>query len=304
MRLLEESYGWQTFNKWENTHTDDLRDSKTSPLVANTLFWEVSSFHELLNHVAFVNSMNKRLILFYRGQTTDRVPIPSLFRENWTCFGTVQKFDITAKNRQMYWLALEEIGSHIYLLFKNKSLQIPRFKGFKNTREIQWAIIQHYGLWPTPLVDITSSLYIAAKFALTGKEKSLSTGFLFVIGMPHLVGSITFNYDEHFTLAKLQSVCPPIAKRPHFQEGFLIGHFPIYSMDDHLIKQSSLINRLVVKFKLINNGDFWDSNFLEIPEEALMPANDILLNYFMEEFGPESRKNPIIKMAEKISNHS
>jgi len=119
--------------------------------------------------------------------------------------------------------------------------------------------------------------------------------------MPYSVGSITFNGDEHITLARLQSVCPPIAKRPHYQEGFLIGHFPIYTVDEALIKQAKLIRRLVVKFKLQGKGDFWGKDFPMFPETALLPEDDPLLERFREEFGPESRAFSLYKQAQELA---
>ncbi len=122
-----------------------------------------------------------------------------------------------------------------------------------------------------------------------------------VAGMPHSVGSITFNGDEHITLARLQSVCPPVAKRPHYQEGFLIGHFPIYTAQEALIKQSNLICRLVVKFKLQSKGDFWDKDFPRFAETALFPEDDPLLERFREESGPGSRAFSLCERAQKLA---
>ena len=180
---------------------------------------------------------------------------------------------------------------------------MPRRRALQNTREIQWAIIQHYGLWPTPLIDVTSSLYIAAGFAMGFQDGSSANpryGFLYVVAMPHSVGAITFNGDEHITLARLQSVCPPIARRPHYQEGFLIGDFPIYTVDETLIRRANLLRRLVVKFKLHGEGSFWDKDFPMFPETALLPEDDPLRERFREEFRAKSTAFSLYERAQEL----
>jgi len=71
MRKLEKSYGKKTFDEWNKSQPKDLKPTQSDPVAADKNIWEVSSFQELLERVAFLSSMNKRLILFYRGQTQD-----------------------------------------------------------------------------------------------------------------------------------------------------------------------------------------------------------------------------------------
>jgi hypothetical protein len=114
-------------------------------------------------------------------------------------------------------------------------------------------------------------------------------GFLFVVGMPNSTGSIRFDIDRHLCLARLQSACPPVAKPPHRQDGFLAGMFPIYSMSDRGVGQkSSLLRRLVAKFELVDAGSFWhEEDFPMIRESALLPDDDELDRRLMDEFGPD-----------------
>jgi FRG domain-containing protein len=289
MRKLEKSYGKQAFDEWGKSQPANLRSAQTDPRTADRLYWEVSSFRELLQCVAFLSSMNKRLILFYRGQAHTGAPIPRLFRDSWNCFESARRFTITLESRPKYFDGLRDIGQQLcHVLCDEKRFRVPRQRGLQHTREIQWAIIQHYGLWPTPLIDVTSSLHVAAGFAMEfqdGCSDCPREGFLYVIGMPHSVGSITFNGDEHITLARLQSVCPPIARRPHYQEGFLIGHFPIFTAEGSLKEQSNLTRRLIAKFKLHGKGDFWDKEFPMFPATALLPKDDPLRDRLLREFG-------------------
>ena len=249
----------------------------------------MSSFRELVGYVAFLGSMNKRLTLLYRGQVSKWEPIPTLFRDSWTCFGSDQKFIINTTTRLQYWNELELIGREVYKVCE-EDFGLPRRQGLREVREVQWAMIQHCGLWPTPLIDLSSSLRVAATFALDfkrGSARNPRCGFLCVVGMPHSTGSITFDIDQNLVLARLHSSCPPIASRPHYQDGFLAGRFPMYSVTGASIEKSSLTKRLIAKFKLEDAGDFWNKNFPILRQNALSPAEDLLLERFLEVFGPK-----------------
>lgn len=302
MDKIEKCYGKKTFDAWVGDRPANLRSTQTNPDTAIEEVWEVSSFRKLLDGVAFLGSMNKHLTLFYRGQNQDLPPIPTLFRSSWRCFGSGQTFEVNSGNRMKYWRKLEEIGQVVCNICDHKDLGVPRRRGFRNTREIQWTVIQHYGLWPTPLIDVTSSLRVAAAFAMGfqhGSSKRPLNGFLYVVGMPSPTSFITFDIDRHITLARLQSACPPVAKRPHYQDGFLIGYFPIYTLKKGLKKKSNLLRRLVAKFELKDNGDFWDEDFPIFPETALLPKDDLLLRRFHENFGTDSKKS-LHKQAQEL----
>jgi len=243
------------------------------------------------------------MILLYRGQTSDIGPIPSIFRKSWKCFDSKKKIQIDARVRNEIWMHLEAISQRLWRIFEEKDYKIPRKKGFGNIKEIPWAVIQHYELWPTPLIDVTASLQMATAFAMNfqkGKPDNARIGYLYVIGFPHLTGSITFNGDEHFTLARLQSVCPPIARRPHLQEGYLVGHFPIYEFNNELRKKSELSNRLVAKFILKDDGNFWTKDYRIPTRSSLLPVDDSLLKRLVEEFGANSKTFSLLHLAKRI----
>src|SRR5215203_2492223 len=113
MYKLDKSYGKQTFDVWNARHPSNLRGTKTKPEEANRKVWPVSSFSELVGHVAFLGSMNKRLTLLYRGQASNWDPLPTLFRDGWTCFGSEQRFTINTTTRLQYWNELELIGRQV-----------------------------------------------------------------------------------------------------------------------------------------------------------------------------------------------
>ena len=289
MYKLESSYGKSTFDVWRATRSSDLRATRTTTAEADRNVWAVGTFRELVERVAFLGSMNKRLTLFYRGQRQDIAPSPTIFRDDWTCFDSNERIAIGAA-RPRYWEELKRIGRQVYEICRSETFGLPRFRGLRDTREVQWAVVQHYGLWPTPLLDLTSSLRTAASFAMglaAGRPQAPRTGFVYIVGMPHSTGSISYDLDEQLMLARLQSACTSIAKRPHYQDGFLVGRFPIYELTDSHARQSSLINRLVAKFELSDAGAFWCDDPV-MGEPALLPLDDPLLERFRAEFGADA----------------
>ena len=91
------------------------------------------------------------------------------------------------------------------------------------SRILQWAIIQHYEICETPLLDVTHSLRVAASFAtLNGSLAPV----LYVLAAPYLGGTISASSEQGIQTIKLSSICPPDARRPHFQEGYLLGEYP------------------------------------------------------------------------------
>jgi hypothetical protein len=306
MYTLKQMYGKRSFDEWRRSHPEDLSDFMTSPSEAYNDLWEVKSYTELVEGVAFLGAMNKRLVLYFRGQTSPLLPIPALFRSSWTCFDTDMRLEINCKNRSEYWKALGEVGEEVYAICKKMGL--PRWRGLRDIRESQWAVIQHYGIWPTPLIDLTLSLRVAARFAFpfsAGNPQGGKRGYMFVVGLPDTTGSITFNLDHNLVLARLQSVCPPVAKRPHYQDGFLIGRFPFQSPNDFLSERQrekvSLLPRLIAKFELIDQGNFWNKNFPVMKEEAVYPVDDPLMKQFIATFGRKGPKS-VFERASKFSN--
>jgi hypothetical protein len=222
--------------------------------------------------------MNKRLVLFYRGQRTPKEPLPALYRDRWSPFNEKAEFSITSNNRTKYWELLQILGRQVASIAER--FGTPRPRTLELIREAQWAILQHYQLWPTPLIDITQNLRVAATFALW--EDSAS-GYVIVVGMPNTTGSVTYDVDQHIVLARLESVCPPEAKRPHIQNAFLVGRHPLYdvgSIGPHRDKNSSperqrLKRRLVAVIRLDNrNAGFWDDDFQPVSKSRLYPADD------------------------------
>lgn len=231
--------------------------------------FRVKSFRQLIEEVAMVTLQNKQYEMFYRGQTKDyknnqakyykdRIPksiiFPSICRPGLRKNGK-PKYSIKAIEVQKRY---KDLFAFVALFEKRKS----------NYDEYYYSLIQHYEILPTPLIDITQSLRVAATFAL----RESSTGYVYVFGLPYPNQSISYFTDLEIVLIKLQNVIHPDALRPRFQEGYLVGKYPFLPTKTN---GDDLANRMVAKFLVENrNGKFWDDYFKPMPEDVLYPPND------------------------------
>ena len=93
-----------------------------------------------------------------------------------------------------------------------------------------------------------------------------------MFGLPYPTQSISYFVDLGMVLIKLQNVVPVNALRPRYQEGYLVGKYPVLPTKSN---DDNLANRMVAKFFVDNtNGDFWDDFFLPMPNELLYPPMD------------------------------
>ena len=139
-------------------------------------------------------------------------------------------------------------------------------------RILRWAILQHYTICDTPLLDVSQSLRVAASFASYRNNRQ---AYLYALGVPHLSGAITASAEAGLQTVRLSSVCPPTAVRPHIQEGFLIGEYPdLADAEQKINYQESEIDfglRLLAKFRF-DPENFWHRDgFPKVGETALYP---------------------------------
>ena len=169
---------------------------------------------------------------------------------------------------------LRQIETSLILEFKSKiHIGIDEIARY---RILRWAIIQHYEIHPTPLLDVTQSLRIAASFA--SQKNKTNEAFLYVLGVPNSSGAITANAEAGLQTIRLSSVCPPSAMRPHLQEGYLLGEYPeigdIDQEQDYILNEIDFGKRLVAKFRF-NPSKFWTKGgqFQVIGPKALYPSD-------------------------------
>lgn len=240
--------------------------------------YEIQTYPELVKSVAKIAHWNRRYCLFFRGQEADYTRFKksrgelgehqSTLRPTYFRPGEGKK-TLTMNHRLARKEILEKCCDRLIDTYKFEgSIAIKRYK------ELQWALIQHYEICPTPLIDLTQSLRVAASISHEGNSKN-KFAYVYVLGLPHPNGSITYAVDEDIMIMKLQSICPPEASRPHFQEGYLAGSFPPSEKSSNY----EFRRRLLAKFRL-NRTKFWSKDFRPIPKNALMPKDDSLLRFF------------------------
>jgi hypothetical protein len=230
----------------------------------------VNSFRELVGEVAEISYRNPEHVLFFRGQHQD-------FQKNLRNQGLASSFYPSIYRSPGTSLSVTEVMKRFKKLEKASLMLIEKFSGneidghekLSKFEELNWAILQHYEVCDTPLLDVTHSLRVAASFALNEND---SDGYLYVFGFPHPNGSITYSVEQELMNIRLLSICPPGAHRPYFQEGFLVGTFPSRRLAKH--PSLDIGRRLIAKYRL-KPRKFWDKHFQAIPKEALYPKDDI-----------------------------
>jgi hypothetical protein len=231
----------------------------------------VSSYLDLAYKIAELQFRNRDFVFLFRGQSRD-------FKNrsgNTSLRPTILRSASGDEIRQRY----ELLGQAERALIDQY-----RFLGAERVKRqqlIRWAILQHYEVCPTPLLDVSQSIRIAASFA---SMTDSSEAYFFVLGVPNISGAITASAEAGLTVLRLASVCPPDAVRPHVQEGFLLSEYPeLTSLEQKGHYENYEIDfglRLVAKFRF-DPQTFWQKNegFPPVTRQALYPsaANDPLL---------------------------
>jgi hypothetical protein len=242
--------------------------------------YSVKSYRDLVELTAQVAIWNKQYDIFFRGQTqdykneNDKSDIyPAICRPNRKMDGAYKASikTITIEKR------LDVL--HSFINYLSESERRPfRIRRSKTFIENDYALIQHYGILPTPMIDITQSLRVAATFALRDSK----TGYLYVFGLPYPHGSISYLVDNHIALVKLHNSCPPSARRPRYQEGFLVGRYPF---SPYKAIGDNLAIRMLAKFYLDNSDEnFWDGLFNPLPKQLLFPEEDETMSVLSKKY--------------------
>jgi hypothetical protein len=232
----------------------------------------VNSFLELATKVAELQFRNREHVLMFRGQGSDHrnsknntTLKPSLFRPR---SGTTAPPNGGTLTRRFETLKEAER----ILIRKYQQASMLGAERLERHRILRWAILQHYEVCPTPLLDVTHSLRIAASFASQG---AIGDVFLYVLAVPNLSGAITASAEAGLQIVRLSSVCPPSAVRPHIQEGYLLGEYP--EMTEYGQKELyghyeiDFGRRLLAKF-LFDPTTFWKNDaFPLVMKKALYP---------------------------------
>ncbi|MBI5034995.1 MAG: FRG domain-containing protein [Chloroflexi bacterium] len=226
---------------------------------------QVENYPDLVEKVAYLSFRNPELVLLFRGQGNDYCSrkglstlYPSIFR--------------STRN----YIKTSELASRFDLLMRGETGLSDQYE-FDGKRRIRiheilrWAILQHYEVCATPLLDVTSSLRVACTFAYALNPIK---PMLYILGMPQISGSVTASSETGIQIIRLLSICPPAALRPYYQEGYLIGEYPTISLEakaEYRISELDFSRRLIAKFRLPSEKKFWSKNFTPMPKAALFP---------------------------------
>jgi FRG domain len=264
-----ETIGQQTL--W--SFFDDSRKARSVACVEvrNGRGHRIGSYMELATKVAELQFRNRDHVLLFRGQSNDHrnsknntTLKPTLFRSiDGKLPGT-----LTLTKR------FQELERAEQSLIKKYEIQkLLGLDRIQRQRIVRWAILQHYEVCKTPLLDVSHSLRIAASFATLG---ATGEAFVFVLGVPNLSGGITASAEAGLQTVRLSSVCPPSAVRPHIQEGYLLGEYPemaAFSQKEFYGHyEIDFGRRLIAKFRF-DPKVFWKRDtFPKVSKDALYPS--------------------------------
>ena len=267
---------------------DEAKQVDTVTAVRKAKGHRVDSFLELATKVAELQFRNREHVLMFRGQGSDHrnskkntTLKPSLFRPQPGSAKPPGSGTLTDRFEMLK-------NAERLLVHRYENASLLGVERLKRHRILRWAILQHYEVCATPLLDVTHSLRIAASFASLDATGEV---FLFVMAVPNLSGAITASAEAGLQIVRLASVCPPTAVRPHIQEGYLLGEYP--EMADYGQKELyghyeiDFGRRLLAKFRF-DPTTFWKSDvFPQVIKKALYPARN---------------RDPLLAMAEDIKD--
>jgi hypothetical protein len=262
-----------TYMVFDSSHPDIVNASAPSAAHAGLPLsrrpgHEVASYRSLLQKVAALSYHNSRFRVLFRGQPEDYNMIlhgktingsslyPSILRQTG-------KDRVSELNKAFVTLARAEEEL-------KKRLAV---REIHQDRIVRWAILQHYEIVATPLLDVTQSLQTALTFALSNNNDQ---GYLFALAFPQLTGPISISIESMTQVVDLTQVCPPEALRPHFQSGLLAGDYPVVDNTRSTHGGKGLIGnnfscRLLSKFKLTNCRAWVDEGFVPTHKDILFP---------------------------------
>lgn len=228
----------------------------------------VKTYEELVKEIAELSYLNPDSILFFRGQTADYKNKSS----TTTIYPSIYREDRITKNELRY--KFDVLGAASALLVEKFEFQgVIGSQEIKRKKQIQWSILQHYEVCPTPLLDITHSLRVACSFSMLNNLDDYC--YIYVFALPYITGRISINSEYDLINIRLLSISPPQALRPFFQEGYLVG--TEFICDEYENKMElDFKRRLLAKYKIPNSKSFWGDSFNKIDKRFLYPEGDII----------------------------
>jgi hypothetical protein len=230
----------------------------------------VSSYLELLEKIAALSYRNSRFRLLFRGQRRDyQLNISGEKGERGILYPSILRPVRGCDRESLLDRRFDRLREAEERLVR--ALPTP---DILSLRVVRWAVLQHYEVCETPLLDVTLSLQCALSFAFG--DGSDDNGYLFVLAIPHLSGPVSISTESMTQAIDLAQVCPPEALRPHFQSGILLGDYPEYVDRRQTHKEIGFVEndfscRLLTKFRLQNFKEWKSEGFRPTENRILFP---------------------------------
>lgn len=264
MEKIGSSRLWSYFDSFDRTRP------ASNTQIRSGIGHPVHSYPELAKKVSELQFLNREHVLLFRGQRHDHLTTKG---NSMLKAGIFRNFDGKPPTEKLLRQRFETLHlAESGLIQRYGARKLLGLERIRRHRSLRWAILQHYEVCPTPVLDVTHSLRIATSFASYGNEES-DDAFLFVLGVPNISGAVTSSSEAGIQIIRLASACPPEAVRPHLQEGYLLGEYPEISDYDQNTRYSfyemDFGRRLVAKFRF-NPQELWGNpNFPRSTEKAL-----------------------------------
>ncbi|MBR0557478.1 FRG domain-containing protein [Ciceribacter sp. L1K23] len=269
MELIGAQKIWSYFGEQTNSMNVSTQTVRSGP------GHFVESYLDLAKKVAELQFKNREHVLVFRGQPKDymtranKVPRSLLKAKIFRLEGSrIPPPKILESRFKKLTFAESELQN---------AYKIERLEGsdqLRRQRILRWAILQHYEVCDTPLLDVSHSLRIATSFA--AHKNTGDSAYLFVFGIPNLSGAVTASSEAGLQIIRLASACPPDAIRPHIQEGYLLGEYPEVSdfgvESAYQYGEMDFGRRLVAKFRFNPKPFLCDEHYPLAKDDALLPS--------------------------------
>lgn len=245
----------------------NLKKTITSIVRENPI--EVSTFYDLIMEIAELSYKNPDVMLFYRGQNNNYTKnnIATLYP---TIYRATNKSNINFDFKVLNEAAVKLIDA----LKADDRIDSEELKEIKKIKLLHYSILQHYEVCKTPLLDLTQSIKVACSFAILNNKNNI--GCIYVLGLPYINGRISVDSEEYITNVRLLSISSSAAKRPFFQEGYLVQTEFTSDIENNIkMDELDFNRRLLAIYKFKNDQQFWGEE-RPISENALYPNDDIM----------------------------
>ncbi len=279
MKLIERAFSNINLKRLENNSPNRYKKTTNKQIRRSTPLL-VTKFDELVRNISHLYFHNHDYSLFFRGQSKEHYQPKTKLT---TLYPKIYRNLVSGKELNSRYKKLEDLSKEFYQYLSKSLWWVPEgLRNFRYYKEITWAIMQHYGVNEngTPTLDLTSSLHVACSFAfLREKDKTkyelANNGIIYVLGLPNPTDRISYSTRSEIFNVDLHTIGSTDAERPIFQNGYMVGPYPISEIDN--MKRRKLFDfskRLLAKFEIRNNGKFWSNGYDQIPASLLYPEGD------------------------------